>query len=209
METKQHPAKYTDSILCYIKPYLFGRVFDPFAGTGKLRLVYPTAYLNELEPEWAVQGPATTIGSVLDLPYASEVFDCIVTSPCYGNRMADHHNAKDGSKRMTYTHTIGRKLHPQNSGSLQWGKKYREFHDVAWRECTRVLKPNGIFIVNVSDHIRGGKIVAVSDWHLRWFLDHGYEWIDCIKVDTPRMRRGANYDLRVGYENVFIFRRTS
>jgi hypothetical protein len=205
---RPHPAKYSNAILEQMRPYLHGRVLDPFAGTGKLRDIYPEAYLNELEPEWAVQGPASTIGDALHLPYAKHSFDTIATSPCYGNRMADHHNAADASKRITYRHTLGRPLHTNSAGSLQWGEKYRNFHVEAWYECHRVLKPGGLFLLNVSDHIRNGMIVNVSAWHNDVLAQMGFMPINSHLIRTPRMRRGANYDLRVEHEFLFVVKKT-
>ena len=54
--------------------------------------------------------------------FSDATFDMVVTSPTYGNRMADHHNAKDGRRRITYTHNLGRTLTPGNSGAMQWGE---------------------------------------------------------------------------------------
>ena len=203
--TIRHPAKFSDTILDAIKPWIIGydRILDPFAGTGKLRLIKSDAYLLEIEPEWAEISHAT-VGNALDMPWSDLFFDCIVTSPAYGNRMADHHNAKDGSKRITYTHVLGRKLHPDNSGQLQWGPAYRDFHTRAWMECDRVLRRGGRFILNVSDHIRDGKIVPVSDWHKLWFMIHGYRVVHEQTIQTPRLRRGANAHLRVEFENLFV-----
>lgn len=203
-----HPAKFTDSILEAMRPYLNGKVLDPFAGTGKLRYVYPEAYLNELEPEWANQAPITmervTVGDARSLDYPDEFFDVIATSPCYGNRMADHHNARDASKRITYTHSLGRKLTPGNAGELQWGEAYCIFHAKAWLECKRVLRVGGLFLLNISDHIRSGAIANVTEWHLLFLQSIGFHLVRHIKINTPRMRRGANYHLRVDYESLLV-----
>ena len=61
-------------------------------------------------PEWATQSPLTVVGNALDVAALCPVTDCIVTSPCYGNRMADHHDAKDSSRRITYKHKLGRDM---------------------------------------------------------------------------------------------------
>ena len=128
----KHPAKFTDSILDAIKPILLPHwvILDPFGGTGKLKEIAPNAIINEIEFEWVAMGkPASVInGDALSLPFANDTFDAIVTSPTYSNRMADSHNAKDGSKRNTYRHTLGRALHSNNSGQLQWGDNYRNKH---------------------------------------------------------------------------------
>jgi hypothetical protein len=210
----KHPAKYSDSILKTIKPYIQDnwKILDPMSGTGKLKnIISPNdLWLNEIESEWAIQGlPAhITIGNALMLPFANNSFDAIVVSPTYANRLADHHNAKDKSKRNTYTHILGRQLHEQNSGKIQWGIGYQEFHKYAWSECDRVLKNNGTFILNISNHIRKGVEQKVSEWHLGFFIKClKYKILEVIQVKTPRMRQGTNNKSRVLFENIFIMKK--
>lgn len=124
---------------------------------------------------------------------------------CYGNRMADHHNAKDGSRRNTYRHCLGEPLHPNNSGQLQWGEAYRTFHLQAWAECYRVLRHGGRFVLNVKDHIRKGQRIEVSAWHIDALDATGFEFVEYHEVETPGQRHGANGNLRVSYEYVFVF----
>jgi SAM-dependent methyltransferase len=206
-----HPAKYSDKLLPLFGALLAGysRVLDPFAGTGKLRLLKNGChfYLVEMEPEWAIQGPSDAVADSLHLPFPAALFDAVCTSPCYGNRMADHHNAMDGSRRISYRHCIGRPLHPGNSGQLHWGPKYRDFHVAAWSEVRRVLRTGGRFILNVSDHIRKGERIEVSDWHLDTLVGLGFVLEEKYEIETPRQRFGANGSLRVDHENVFMLRR--
>lgn len=124
---------------------------------------------------------------------------------CYGNRMADHHNARDGSKRNTYKHALGRDLHTENTGAMQWGEAYRDKHRRVWTECRRLLKPGGRFVLNISDHIRGGKVMPVTDWHIRTLEGLGYTVQEHRQVKTPRQRHGANGHLRVDNEWVCVF----
>ena len=209
----KHPAKFSNPILEVLKPFIakYDKVLDPFGGVCRLKEIKPDIYSNEIEFEWAVQAkPANAIcGNALHLPYASETFDAICTSCTYGNRMADSHNAKDSSKRNTYTHTLGRKLHVDNSGHMQWGQKYRDFHRRAWRETDRVLKNNGIFFLNVSDHIRKWTAVDVTGWHFEFISGElKYTHIETIEIETQRQRFGANSNLRSGYELLYIFQKT-
>lgn len=128
----KHPAKYNDKFIPIIARTCCGmnRILDPFAGTGKICAIKDFGYTgdiycNELESEWIYNDTYhpdyITICDAEYLDYPNEYFDAIVTSPTYGNRMADHHKAKDGSKRLTYTHCLGHDLHDGNTGVMQWG----------------------------------------------------------------------------------------
>lgn len=225
----KHPAQYSAAIVDVMKQVtqnLNGVALDPFAGVGGVhKLQHPglTTYGIELEKEWASQHPSTLHGDATRLPFADCSVDVIVTSPVYGNRMSDSHNAKErckncreqgcgkcnftgkrSYKRLTYTHTLGRTLHANNAGRLQWGKNYTDLHKAAWGECTRVLRKNGVFILNVSDHIRSGKVIPVTAWHVTQLSNLGIEWQERIPVETPRMRYGQNGQTRVGHEDVYV-----
>lgn len=214
----KHPAKFSSTILGVIIEILdeevmlqrhWLNVLDPFAGTGRVHsLLCGETWGVELEPEWATLHPRTLVGDALELPFREESFDAIVTSPTYGNRMADHHDAKDGSERNTYKHKLGRDLHPHNSGQFQWGQKYRGFHQAAWEEVWRTLKPGGLFVLNVSDHIRKGVVQPVAKWHRDTIL----ESFDCkleneFTVNTPRNGFGQNGSVRVEHEFVYTIRK--
>jgi len=205
----KHPAKYTNSLLPVFKKYLDGRklILDPFAGTGKLKDIAPTATLLEIEPEWAKISGAI-VGDATAMPFPDNYFDAVCTSPTYGNRMADHfidHQKEKNYIRNTYRSYLGRDLNENNSGRMQWGKKYQELHIKAWVECSRVLKGNGIFILNISNHIRMGKEVDVTGWHKKELEKIGFYLVASNKIKTPRQRNGANSKARVGYESVLVF----
>lgn len=207
-----HPAKYTDVLLTTFARLLrdYPRILDPFGGTGKVFLLehwLPLARIDavELEPEWAAQHPRTTLGNALHLPWQASTFDAICTSPTYGNRMADHHNAQDASRRRTYTHVMGRSLHPDNSGALDWGDKYRAFHVAAWTEARRVLRPGGRFVLNIKDHIRSGERQHVTAWHIGALQDLGFTVTEHVKLPCPGMRYGRHGDKRIEYESIIAF----
>lgn len=205
-----HPSKFSDPILQQIAEMLVNDsdyrplVLDPFAGTGKVHELSVVRCVGvEIEPEWAAMHPDNVVADTLALPFPDATFEGLITSPTYGNRMADAHDARDGSVRHSYTHTLGRKLHRNNSGQMQWGDDYRTFHDRAWTECLRVLQPGAFVIINISNHIRKFEEQYVTEWHLRWFLEHGCTVRDLARVRTKRHREGANYKARVDGENVF------
>lgn len=203
----KHPAKFSEPILRLMRPLAqdCDRILDPFAGTGRVHLLGRSAVGVEIEPEWACLHPRTIVGDALALPFAADSFDGVFTSPTYANRMADHHDARDSSKRNTYKHTLGRNLHPNNSGQLQWGRKYRRFHIRTWREVRRVLQPGGLFVLNVSDHIRKGEVVPVAEWHNQLCRFLGFKSIEHITVRTRRNGQGANGKVRVASEVIHVF----
>jgi len=213
MNLVRHPAKFSDVLLPIFedvsnKYFPDGKILDPFAGTGeKIKKLFGDRVVTlEIEPEWAfmqndVQGDAT------QLPFRNENFQAILTSITYGNRMADCHNARDSSRRNTYTHVIGHNLHDNNTGKMNWGKKYRDMHALAWKECCRVLKPSGYIVLNISNHIRKGKEIDVSGWHRDLIVSWGLTLQEEILVPTPRLRYGANSNLRVDNEKVIIFQK--
>jgi SAM-dependent methyltransferase len=206
-----HPAKFSDPILDVLRPIvaaLPGPILDPFAGTGRIHeLGRDDTFGIELEPEWADQHERTAVGNALALPYVAESFGSIVTSPTYGNRFADQYDGRDGSRRHTYRIALDRPLSPDNSGALQWGVAYRDFHRKAWREAWRVLIPGGRFVLNVSDHIRKDEVVPVTVWHLTTLEALGFQAIagGWHEVRTRRQRDGANYDARVPFESIIEF----
>lgn len=213
-----HPAKFSDPIIEHIALTLPlfvpppARVLDPFAGVGGVHRLRDFAYWTEgveLEKEWANEGFLTFVGDATDLSWIEDdSYDAIVTSPCYGNRMADHHDAKDGSKRVTYKHSLGRDLSPNSAGAMQWGDKYRDLHQRAWNEAVRVLDPGGMFVLNIKNHYRKGKLQKVTEWHLRALIDLGLtvERVDPIR--TYGMRNGSKHGLkRSPFETVAFLRK--
>ena len=121
--------------------------------------------------------------------------------------MADSHTPgpNDKSRRNTYTHTLGRKLHEKNTGAMQWGDDYRTFHKKAWGIATMLVRPGGLFVLNCKDHIRAGEVQRVTDWHTNCLMSLGWELIAHEKIKSPGMRDGANADVRIDYEWIKVF----
>lgn len=205
----RHPAKFSKPILEAIEEIassygISGKVIDPFAGVGGVHSLGFDSWGVELEPEWAAQHPRNLVGDALNLPFKDKSFGVAITSPTYANRMADHHEAKDASKRNTYKHTLGRNLSAGSSASMQWGEAYCTFHYLAWKELRRVL--DGWLILNCSDHIRKGERQYVVDWHQQCLVTLGFGFVAETEVCTQRNRQGQNHDLRVDSESVLLFK---
>ena len=210
-ETRPHPAKFSDEVLAAAAELLDGSrsIFDPMAGVGGIHRIgdflgYPVRTLGmEIEHEWAHHHERTFVGNLLApvewiLETIDGPVDAIVTSPTYGNRMADHHDAKDDSKRITYRHRLGKKLHPSNSGQLQWGNGYRLFHRAAWERCRELLRWDGRLVVDLRDHVRSGERQLVVDWHFETLISLDFRLVGYSTVETPGMGFGANREKRTG-----------
>lgn len=213
----KHPAPFSNNLIPVIAKYLQGKsqVLDMFAGSGKLAEIRKHGFTgeiicNELEREWAESSAYFNdvrwiFGDARRIPMEPDSVEAIATSPCYGNRMADCHDAKDGSKRTSYKHCLGRNLTAGSAGGMQWGSAYQDFHIEAWQEGKRLLKPEGILIVNCSDHVRKGKIISVVAWHEMVIKDIGFTLIANEPIPTKRYGFGQNSKLRVSHENVMVF----
>jgi hypothetical protein len=217
-------------------------VLDPFAGVGRIHLLASSNIATtgvEIEPEWAsCQGhtiPADCRRFLSEHPYRAWVdgvitpghpppsgvhngWDVVATSPCYGNRFADSHDARDGSTRRSYTHDLGRKPSEGSSATLHWGTAYKEFHADVYALIWKVLRPGGLFVLNVSDIVRQRTLLPTSWWHEGAAMGAGFELVPrgTVRVPTKRMRYGENHGhdevetgqaTRAGFEVIFQFRR--
>lgn len=228
----KHPAKFSPAIIDKLGELVPPGVWlDPFAGVGTIavlegsvpqrghvRFEAPRHFVMlELEPEWASQHPKTVcVDALVQMDAwvkAGTRFDGVVTSPVYGNRMSDSHNAQDGSTRHSYTHDLGRKLTEGNIGDAYfWQDRYKEFHIRAWQLAYNVTRPGGEMFLNVSDFYRTTKgerqQMRVVAWHMKTLSAIGYSILKVHRVGTPRMRKGRNGESRVEYEAIIHARRT-
>tara|TARA_R110000772_G_scaffold36981_8_gene88109 strand:- start:559 stop:1278 length:720 start_codon:yes stop_codon:yes gene_type:complete len=226
----KHNAKFTrnitDEITWMLNKYRgegIMRLLDPMGGVGGIFDTHSAdgewmIDMVEIEHEWAVAATTHPLADgqtdrVMEadfltwLPDAYWLYDFVVTSPTYGNRMADHHEAKDGSKRNTYRHTLGRELTDGSSAGMQWSEEYRFFHEKAWLKVWDLLAPGGIFIVNVKDHIRKGVKQPVSAWHRLLLIAIGFELLESRDMPVRGNRQGRNGDVRVDHEQIYVFKK--
>lgn len=235
----KHNAKFSAPILTAIQSIvneeLHARtddvwLLDPFGGVGGIfDITHPAitrVHMVELQEGWArdavIKGYNTLGQDASWFVSCGDFFEwcqehkrwgqynIVCTSPTYGNRMADKHNAREDSKRNTYAHTLrtqGEELHELNSGGMQWGDEYRAFHTLAWRLVYKLLEPGGIFILNIKDHIRKGELQHVPQWHHDTAIRVGFTHDRTVRVPVRGNRQGENHNVRVDYEEVQVHRK--
>lgn len=188
------------------------RVLDPFAGIGTTSKSLPFHHVVgiELEREWADQCSTTICGDSAEIIPTLGMFDAILTSPAYGNRMADDFVATSTTGRSTYRHKLGRPLSDGTTANLYFGRKnrkYEELHEKIWTLCVNALNKDGVFILNCKDFINNNVRHNVTDWHVNYLIGLGLTLIASEKVPSPGMRYGANHSSRIDYENVVCLKK--
>ena len=219
-----HPATYTDALLpifaelllkSQLAPQVSGtvgpgpaKILDPFAGTGKiarLRAWLPQAefYGYEIEPEWAEQARAA--GCVMH--HRRQPADALprrhVRRHLHEPDLREPHGRSPrGARRQPAPHLPARARPAADArelrGAAMGREEYRALHVAVWTECRRVLKPGGIFVLNVKDHIRGGVLQEVTNWHAVTLLMLGFVCTRRVHVPCPGQRHGANGHLPRG-----------
>lgn len=235
-QVTKHPAKFTNVIMDQIERVVLAEcerfdpeepvyLFDPMGGIGGVFGLHTAIdglmiTCIEIEKEWAEAADGNPLKYICDHAIHDDFlrwvgteedmdWDIAVTSPTYGNRMADKHqpSPSDTSKRNTYKHTLGRNLTPGSSAGMQWGEEYRVFHVTCWNEVYRLLKPGGLFVLNVKDHIRAGVKQPVVAWHRAVCKQLKFILIEDIEIPVRGNRQGENHEVRVDVEHVMVLRR--
>lgn len=230
VQEKHHPAKFSGPVLEAMRD-LFGvyfddptatedlpplRVLDPYAGVGwihRLASLELVTFAAEIQQDWAANhGHAgrTVAADAGDLPYPADTFDAVATSPVYENRMRDHHDARDASTRLTYTHQFRQlvaapraRLHPNNMGAMT-DTRYRATALQHLVEFKRVAVGRGLLFLNMSNSIRDGAETNTVEQWLNWLSLACCRIREVRPVSTARLQYGANYDARVEHEVVIV-----
>lgn len=218
VEKRPHPAKFSDVILEHVSTILpdhIDTIVDPMAGVGKVVNLGPDYkyLLNELEPEWANQIDDmydVTVGDAKDMTIPSDINTAIVTSPPYGNRMADFFKSQTRPESMKgrYGGDLGRRLTEGSTASKKFGDEYRVMMSEIYTALTDQMCSGQLFILNVSNFIRSYKEVNVVGFYLDLFTTMGFTLDALYPVVTPRRGgTGANQDLRVDHEVIMLWRK--
>lgn len=246
-----HPAKFSKTLYETLIETIRGEqnVVDPFAGVSRIHEIaelaeVPNSFGIELEQEWAEQWTntptrQTVTGDSRDLCEILQTHNiqtqCFLTSSTYGNRMADHHIAKDKSTRNTYTHQLGHPLTEGNTGMMHFAHngQYETTHQQIWQQCHNHLNTNGKLILNISnflrtrktpgprsplkqyetitEHLNNNKIRVLCQptlWHTHTLQQIGFTLTNQQHTKTRRQKQGANNNIRAPHETILTFTKT-
>lgn len=216
-------------------------VIDPMAGTCTIHAIAMPGVEtigNEIEPpdvdiaHQLYPSCQSVVGDAADLDYEDGSFHAVITSPDFGNRGSDHHNAKDTHKpcqgrgckgcgglgvslRRSYTHDLryvtgdmSYQLDPANSGRYRsTDPRYWERQAAYWAEAFRVLKDGGLMVVDVKDGVEAGRVVAVVEPHRQLLESVGFAIETLIPLPMPGLRNGANGELRSDGHIIIVARK--
>jgi hypothetical protein len=224
-----HPAPFSDSIMEKLRELIAdweGPLLDPYAGIGRVHELGRDDTMGiEIEEEWADTHERTLWGDsstlrvtahdakmmTVDEPHRSSPQlgyewlrpNGIVTSPDYGNRMADQYlgtpeerrrRDEEGvmPRRRSYAISLGRKLTPGNAARYGFGDDYCATHTRIFTAVTDVCNPGARLALNVSDHFAAYTRIYVTSWWVEMVASLGWYVERMIPVGTKRFRDGAN-----------------
>jgi hypothetical protein len=212
---RPHPAKFSKQLIPYMRdliPTDITILCDPMAGVGRIDQLGDkfTYHLNEIEPEWANQIDSkhtVTIGDACD--YTLPANCMVVTSPPYGNRMADYFVSptRPESMKGRYAGALGHRLSDGSAASMKFGNKYQETMTTCYEHIFSQMQTDQLFLLNISNFIALYKEVNVCGFYLDMFTRNGYTLDNMTPVTTPRNTYGANGSLRVAHEALMLWRK--
>ena len=215
-----HPAEFPANVLRLLDMITVrgdesdpALILDPMCGVGGVHTLGGAGSGRrtvgvEIEPEWASQHPDTIHGDARSLPWPDESFDAVVTSPPYGNRLADDITRWEKvSARRSYSGALRRAPDRLSAAGMQWGDEYRDTMKAILAECLRVLRrPNGQLVLNVKDHIRGGLVAGVTGWYFQVLARMGWSPRCVMGAEgTSGWKLGDTGKVRAGNELVIVF----
>jgi len=221
------PAPFSTPILERLSAIVIdweGPILDPYAGNCLIHtLGRDDTWATEIEPEFCAVSPEPDRTFCADSRFVPVLIEsgriprpkAIVTSPDYGNRMADQYlgtpaevaaRAETGRlpRRRSYAISLNRRVSEGSGAGHQFGPEYCRIHEAVMSSVTSVLEPGARLALNVSNHYRGGELVHVFPWWVTLIARLGWRVDAIVPVETRRFRDGENSDLRDESEYVII-----
>lgn len=214
--SRHHPAPYSEGLFPIFADLISSvaverqqvKLLDPMCGEGSILDIKQhlpgvafQVHASDLY-RWTYAREGVHVADATSLPHPDSIFDVIVTSPPYGNRMADALSS-DGDNRVTYADRRGAEAQPNDVSGMQWGQQYRLTMSTIWAETVRVAKPGALIVVNCKDHIRQARIQPVTEWHLLALTRLGCTITALRFLLTSGVKGIANDSARTGFETVF------
>lgn len=160
-------------------------ILDPMGGSGSILLAATKqrpVLTGDIEPHWAMLQKENALRirtemmfgatshvfqfDAASLPLTSDALPAIVTSPPYFDLFSNW-NRRSGAAidgRSDYVGETGLcyGFHPRQIGNVHVYENYLASMRRVYRECWRVLRPGGIFVLIVGDRVKRRRIVPIT-----------------------------------------------
>ena len=197
----RHPATWNDALIAAAVELIDhhteepGILIDPMAGEGRhyeaLADAGWTLILSDIHA-WPHRSSRVVHGDATDIARDDNSIDVLLTSPPFGNRLADKMSTDD-DRRITYADRRGCDTADNDAAGLQWGSAYRSTMQDIWTETARVLRDDGLAVIDIKDHIRRDVRQHVTAWTVDAWQQLGWTVTDIIPVPAIGYR-GVRHD---------------
>jgi len=96
---------------------------------------------------------------------------------------------------------------------MKTGEPYWQDMEKVYGECHRVLKPNGVMVVNTKNRVKGGKVVRFDKRTIRLIASKGFRLVERRKIPARpsafrEIHERRNPEMpRIRHEDVLVFRK--
>jgi len=213
--SSRHPATWDERLISAAAEMIEhhtaapGILIDPMAGEGSHYAPFAEAGWTVIMSDihlWPHRDRRVLCCDAADISADDDSIDVLLTSPPFGNRLADKMSTDD-DQRVTYADRRGADAAENDASGMQWGAAYRSAMRRIWTEAARLLKDDGLAVIDIKDHIRGGSRQHVTAWTIQAWRDLGWTVADIIPVQTGHYAGISHAEKRTDGHSLIAFSR--